>query len=450
MSHDTGTLVHVCKQPGSHDTSVATYNASWDNVPPGGGVEHLEDLIRDEILRDGPMTFARFMALALYHPQLGYYSGGGAGREPLGWSGDYFTSGDVHPLWGWAIARQLHQMWELLGRPMRFDVVEPGAGRGALARDVWAYARERAPDWAAALRYTLVDRAEADNPLRRAREARLAGELAALDVPERAVRWITDPRDLAPGSLIGAVVSNELVDALPVHVVEKRGEALSEVYVAVEERTGRLVERLGKPSSPAVASYLDAFHIPWHSYPDGWRAELRLASDPWLREATAPLARGLVLTIDYGDTARHLYMRDRRHGTLLGYAHHQLAERPLAQPGQQDLTAHVNFKALIDEGRMLGLRLVGLITQAEFLRSLGIREEAERLATLRYPAADTERHTDRGQVDYLRKRALLGAVATLLNPHGLGGFRVLVQQRGVPGVGRRLLGLGGQAEQAGA
>ncbi|HKS68983.1 MAG TPA: SAM-dependent methyltransferase, partial [Ktedonobacterales bacterium] len=193
----------------------------------------------------------------------------------------------------------------------------------------------------------------------------------------------------------------------------------------------------------------DAFHIPWHSYPDGWRGELRLAAGPWLRDATAPLARGFVLTIDYGDIARHLYTRDRRRGTLLGYAHHQLAERPLAQPGQQDLTAHVNFTALIEEGRMLGLRLVGLTTQAEFLRGLGIREEAERIAARRYPAADRERHTDRGQADYLRKRALLGAVATLLNPHGLGGFRVLVQQRGVPGAGRRLLGLGPGGHGAG-
>ena len=405
-------------------------------------MEQLEDLIRDEILRDGPMTFARFMALALYHPRLGYYSGGGTGREPLGWSGDYFTSGDVHPLWGWAIARQLHQMWVLLGQPGRFDVIEPGAGRGALARDVWAHAREQAPAWAKALRYTLVDRAEEDNPLRLARERRLAEELAALEVPAEAVRWIADPRDLAPGSLVGAVVSNELVDALPVHVVEKRGETLAEVYVAVDERSGRLVERLAPPSSPAVATYLDAFHVPWHSYPDGWRGELRLAAGPWLRDATAPLARGFVLTIDYGDVARHLYTRDRRRGTLLGYAHHQLVERPLAQPGQQDLTAHANFTALIEEGRMLGLRLVGLTTQAEFLRGLGIHKEAERIAALRYPAADRERHTDRGQADYLRKRALLGAVATLLNPHGLGGFRVLVQQRGVPGAGRRLLGLG--------
>lgn len=411
----------------------------------GAALATLEDVIRDEILREGPMPFAHFMALALYHPALGYYNGG-AGREPLGWEGDFFTSGDVHPLWGWTLARQLHQMWELLGRPARFDVLEPGAGRGLLAREVWRFARERAPDWAAALRYTLIDQAAPDSPLRRAREQRLSAELAALGVPAEVVRWLDDPHEIPPGALVGCVVSNELVDALPVHLVEKQGGVLAEVYVAVDERTGRLVEQLGEPSSPAVSGYLDVYHVPWRGFPDGWRAEVRLAAEPWLRDTTSPLSHGYVLTIDYGDTARGLYTRDRRHGTLAAYSRHQLAERTLAQPGQQDLTAHVNFTALIASGRLLGLRLAGLTTQANFLKRLGIRAEAEALAQRLYPAAEAERHTDRGQADYLRKRALLGAVATLLNPHGLGGFRVLIQQRGAPGTSRRLLGLGPQSD----
>src|SRR5262249_22408546 len=116
----------------------------------------LEAIIRGAIAREGPLPFARFMALALYHPALGYYTGGARGREPLGWEGDYLTSGDLHPLWGWTIAHQMHQMWELLGRPALFDVLEPGAGRGLLAREVWRYAREQAPNWSSALRYTLV------------------------------------------------------------------------------------------------------------------------------------------------------------------------------------------------------------------------------------------------------------------------------------------------------
>src|SRR5262245_32598057 len=136
-------------------------------------MSELEDLIHNIIARDGPIPFARFMSLALYHPELGYYTGGGQGREPLGWTGDYLTSGDLHPLWGWAVARQLHQIWELLGCPTPFDVLEPGAGRGLLAREVWRYARERAPGWLASLRYTLVDRAPVDVPLRVVRERQL-------------------------------------------------------------------------------------------------------------------------------------------------------------------------------------------------------------------------------------------------------------------------------------
>ena len=404
-------------------------------------VTGLSAIIADEIARDGPMTFARFMATALYHPILGYYNGGGQGREPLGWSGDYFTSGDVHPLWGWALARQLHQMWELLGHPDHFDIVEVGAGRGLLARETWRYAVREAPDWAASLRYTLVDRSAAESPLRHSREQRLMHELAALAVPSNGVRWAGSLAGAAlDGPITGCAVSNELVDALPVHVIEVRGGALQEIYVGLNGTSGTLVEVLGPPSSPDVAGYLETYHIPWRRFPDGWRAEICLDAAPWVRDVAALLGRGFALTIDYGDTARRLYTPERRRGTLAVYTRHQMGDHPLTLPGQQDLTAHVNFTALIAAGRAAGLRLAGFTTQHEFLRRLGIVEEMETIGARRYPAADTERHTDRGQADLLRRMALRGAVSTLLNPHGLGGFRVLAQQRGVTGAMRRLRG----------
>src|SRR5262249_43126493 len=157
-------------------------------------------------------------ALALYEPTLGYYAGGGQGREPIGWEGDYFTSGDLHPLWGWCIARQMHQVWELLDRPTRFDVLEPGAGRGVIARPGWRYGLGPAPEWAEALHYTLVDRAPVSSLLRAAREERLAGELRALGAPEHTTRWAADLDDAMPvEGVVGCVISNELVDALPVH-----------------------------------------------------------------------------------------------------------------------------------------------------------------------------------------------------------------------------------------
>jgi len=396
-------------------------------------VTQLDEIIHEEIDRGGPITFARFMDLALYHPEYGYYSGGGVGREPVGWAGDFFTSGDVSPLWAWALARQLHQMWQTLGSPARFDVIEPGAGRGLLAASVWRYALALDERWAAALRYILVDRAAPDSPLRTQREARLAVELAEIPAPTDAVRWAPSLAEAAPdGPITGCIVSNELVDALPVHRVEARDGRLAEVYVALEPQTGQLVERLAAPSSPRVAGYLDAYGIPWRAYPDGWRAEICPAAEDWQREMASLLGEGFALTLDYGASARRLYARDRRRGTLMVYAHHRLGERPLAHPGRQDLTAHVNFSALARVGAAMGLRVTRYTTQAALLTALGVREQAQELAARLFPYATSERHTDRGQADYLRRAALLGALATLLNPHGLGGFRVLIQRRDVP------------------
>src|SRR5215831_7736436 len=196
-------------------------------------MNELGEVIREEIRALGPMTFARYMELALYHPALGYYAGGAQGREPLGWSGDYFTSGDISPLWGWAMARRLRRMWESLERPEVFTVVEPGGGRGLLARDVWRYALGEGHgedrNWAGALRYILLDRAPAGSSLRVARQERLAGELAGLNLPAEGVRWAATWDEAAPEPLVGCVVSNELFDALPVHVVEAREGELLEV-----------------------------------------------------------------------------------------------------------------------------------------------------------------------------------------------------------------------------
>ena len=402
-------------------------------------MRELSRILADEIRQNGPITFARFMAVALYHPTLGYYVGGGEGREPVGWGGDYFTSGDLHPLWGESIARQLHQMWDLLGKPARFDVVESGAGRGLLARDIWGWALKHAPVWAEALRYTLDDRAPTGTSLHADREARLRAELAWLGAPEHALSWAAGLDEALPAAgITGCLVSNELVDALPVHIVEKHGDTLREIYVDVDEGHGRFVERAEPPSTPEVAAYLDDYHVPWRGYPDGWRAEVCLAAREWMRRVAAGIHRGFVLTIDYGDTARRLYTRDRRRGTLAVYSQHQFGERSLAQPGAQDLTAHVNFSALVQTGRKSGLRLAGLTTQAAFLAALGLRE---RMAALSAPAIGRGGVIGNSQLDQLRRMSERNALAALLNPAGLGGFKALIQQRGVPGAGHMLLGL---------
>jgi SAM-dependent MidA family methyltransferase len=409
------------------------------------------------IAERGPITFADYMQIALYHPQGGYYTS--AERVRQGWGGDYITSTDLHPLFGAAVGRQVAQIWEWLGRPAPFVVLEDGAGRGHLARDLVAWARDPTgdapPDFAAALIYRLRD-VGPDGP----REWVYGDEAAVPDkasLPEEGRAVLTESTIRAPKGVPprnppsrvsdGAphvILSNELVDALPVHVVERTAEGLAEVYVdaAGAPPQLQLVERLGPPSSPAVAGYLDRFGIQGARMPVGWRAEVNLAAEVWLAETAARLApRGVIITIDYGDTARRLYTADRRRGTLMGYHQHQLSDDPLALTGAQDITAHVNFTALIAAGRAHGLRLAGLTTQREFLLALGIRAAAEELGRARFPLADTERHTDAGQRDYLRRASLMHAVAALTDPHGLGGFRVLVQQRGLPGAGKHLLGM---------
>jgi len=152
-------------------------------------------------------------------------------------------------------------------------------------------------------------------------------------------------------------------------------------------------------------------------------------------------APGLPGTIDYGASARKLYTRDRRHGTLAVYARHQFGDRPLASPGQQDITTHVNFSSLARTGHEQGLAVAGYTTQGAFLRRLGVVEVARMLGLRVYPEADSERQSDHGQAALLRRRMLESAAATLLDPRGLGGFRVLVQQRGVPNAKHEITGL---------
>lgn len=350
----------------------------------------LEAIIRERLAASGAITFAEYMDLALYHPRFGYYT---AGVPRVGWTrGDFFTSAHLHPLFGACIARQLAWMWETLKRPMPFVVREEGAGQGLLAEQVQTFAQEHIPALAGALRYQTVD--------------------------------VGSAAEAAPH----IILSNELIDAFPVHLVEVRDGRLLEVHVV--ERAGRLVERLDEPSSAAVSGYLDRFKIPWRSFGDGWRAEINLRALEWMGATAARLARGgFALTIDYGDKARSLYTRARRRGTLLCYSQHSINDEPLARPGQQDITAHVNFSALIEEGRRAGLSRSRFTTQRDFLLGLGIREEMEAVRASRFGAADAARHTDQGQADLLRAYSLRNAVNTLLEPSGLGGFRVLLQRK---------------------
>ena len=224
------------------------------------------------------------------------------------------------------------------------------------------------------------------------------------------------------------VLSNELVDAFPVHIVEKRGELLYEVYVDVQQ-DGHFCEVLGEPSRPEVAGYLDRYKIPWRTFEDGWRAEVNLDALRWMQRTAGLMRKGFVLTIDYGDKAKELYTAWRRRGTLLCYYKHQANERPLLHPGKQDITAHVNFSALIDEGRRLGMRLHKFTTQRLWLQGLGIEEELEQRYLNEFADAEYARATDKGQIALLKWRDIRQRASVLTDPGGMGDFKVLILRR---------------------
>lgn len=362
----------------------------------------LKQRIVDRIQREGLISFRDFMAMCLYEPSLGYYIGE---RVILGREGDYLTSPEVSPVFGAMLGRQLREMWEALGRPSPFDLVEAGAGSGALARDILAWAQRAAPGLFDAARYTIVEISE---PLRVRQRNRLEAEGLA-----GKVRW----SDSIPAGVIGCVFSNELLDAMPVHRVVVEGGVVREVFVTWDRR--RFTEEL-RDAPTEVIAYFDAIGV---QPAEGARAEVNLAALDWMREAAQYLERGFLLTIDYGYEAAELYAPWRTDGTLLCFYRHNPSADPYARIGRQDMTSHIDLTSVRSAGEESGLTTLGVVTQSQFLANLGIGE-----AMQAPEGGDLEEY-------FARRRA----VTELLDPGGLGRIRVLIQAKGMGGV--RLTGL---------
>jgi SAM-dependent MidA family methyltransferase len=313
---------------------------------------HPEKVIIKRIKEEGPVTFERFMEIALYEPGCGYYT---SGRNAIGREGDFFTSSHLHHSFGRSIAKQIEQMWEFMGRPEDFRIVEMGPGLGYACRDMLGYLRER--DFYGSLQYVLIEL----SPAVREKQETLLAEFNGK------VTWFSSLKEI--GRMRGCIFSNELLDAFPVHLVQMDG-SLREIYVSVTD--GRLHEEPGPLSSAAIARYFGEMNIILEK---GYRTEVNLRIRDWLADIACVLREGFILTVDYGYTAREYYSEDRDRGTLLCYHRHQLSEDALVNAGQQDITAHVNFSSLKQWGEELGIRTVGLAGQGAFLMSLGIDEE---------------------------------------------------------------------------
>lgn len=352
------------------------------------------------------MTFERYMELCLYHPEYGYYM---QGRERTGVEGDYFTSPDLHPIFARLVARQAAEMWEILGRPPRFTWVEMGAGRGLFAVDFLRWARQTRTDFFDALDYQVVE----PGPTQRAR------------VVDRVAREFGGARFQAIDSLekldlvTGCFFSNELVDAFPVAVVTRVAGRLKEIYVVADE--GQLVERPGPLSDSEVAAAVARYA---NQLEDGHRVEVNRRAAQWISSVAAKLARGFVLTIDYGDLAPFLYIPERPRGTLIAYRGHTASENFYDAPGEQDLTAHINFSALIDSGIEVGLGFTGFTTQERFLMALG---EANEFADLYDPGQTA---AEKLQARLKLKRLIFPGESD--GARGMGNiFKILVQHKAI-------------------
>jgi SAM-dependent MidA family methyltransferase len=374
----------------------------------------LLSLILERIRRTGHLTAAEFIDQALYHEQLGYYARAG---QRSGRDGDFITSVDVGPVFGELLAVQFAEMWSIVsGAPAiadarlagGFDLVEAAAGNGRLARDILDHAESRNPEFYRATRLYLVER----SPRARAEQPGVLGP----HLPHLA----RSSADL-PDGINGVIYANELLDALAPHLVVMRDDGLREVYV--EALGDRLGTTEGPVSSARIPEYLERVGA---RLQPGWFAEVNLAAADWVRQAGARLDRGFLVIIDYGRDAATLYSASHATGTLTTYLRHAAERREdgpgwLMEPGERDITSHVDLTGLTLAGEDAGLRLLGIVDQTYFLLGLAGRVLADGSAS----------------PDDVRRRL---ALKTLLLPGGMGStLKVMILSKGVDGA--RLQGL---------
>lgn len=350
------------------------------------------------------ITFAEYMDTALYHPEYGYYS---SNAVKIGFKGgDFFTSVNLGADFGDLLAEQFWQMWEILGKPTPFHLVEMGAGQGLLALSILKYIQVQYPQLFAALEYMIIEKSPG---LQQEQQQRLQ---------EFPVRWCTW-EEISPNSITGCFFSNELIDALPVHQFILEAGELQEIYVTMQGDNDELTEVAAEPSTPQLAEYFDlvGINLAPDDYSDGYRSEINLAALDWLSIVADRLQRGYVITIDYGYPASRYYHPRRSQGTLQCYYQHRHHDNPYVNIGQQDITAHVDFTALEKWGDRCGLEKLGFTQQALFLMALGL---GNRIASLSYQQIPISELLHRRQ-----------ALHQLIDPTGLGGFGVLIQSKGL-------------------
>ncbi|MFZ0276727.1 MAG: SAM-dependent methyltransferase [Candidatus Sulfotelmatobacter sp.] len=361
-------------------------------------MNQLRQKIEQEIHQRGPIPFSRYMELCLYDRDLGYYS---RNAQQFGKAGDFYTSSDVHAVFGRLLARQFDEMWRALGSPKQIDLIELGPGRGLFAQDVLDWSEKKFPDFFRALRYILVERSPA---LRERIKETLSRHLDS----GKAELSALDALGEAPSRNIPTIVfANEFFDALPVEILSTRGS------LRIDTCEGRLTETWSQPA-PEELEFLDRYSV--HPEPDE-RIETPLAAQRFMEQMVAGIHRGFVLAIDYGYT-REEQLAGRLRGTLKALRHHSISADPYEAPGEQDITADVNFTALAAAASKHGMQTQKLMTQSQFLMGIGEANQfADAFEESRLPQ-------ERAKVALQLKH--------LVTPAGMGeSFQVLIASKGV-------------------
>jgi SAM-dependent MidA family methyltransferase len=356
----------------------------------------LRQKIEEEIREQGPIPFSRYMELCLYDPELGYYS---RNAEQFGKAGDFYTSSDVHAVFGRLLARQFDEMWRTLGSPAQIELVELGPGRGLFAQDVLDWSERKFPEFFATQRYVLVESSPA---LRDRISQTLTRHLGSGKAELRAL-WSGSPSPTVPVILF----ANEFFDALPVEVLSANGS------LRVDARDGHFVETWAPPSAEEL-EFLDRYSI--HPEADE-RVEAPLAAQHFMDGVAASIKRGFLIAIDYGYT-REEQLAGRHRGTLKAIRQHSISANPYEAPGEQDITADVNFTALAAAAQKNGMHTHKLVTQSQFLLGIGEANQfSDAFEEARLPQ-------ERAKVALQLKH--------LVTPAGMGeSFQVLIASKGI-------------------
>jgi SAM-dependent MidA family methyltransferase len=358
-------------------------------------------LIREYLQHNGPVPFPWFMEQALYHPEHGYYA---STRRRIGREGDYYTNVSVGRLYGQLLASQLIEMWKSLESPSRFTIVEEGSEDGQLAMDILSAIAAESFEAAECIHYIIVEPIPGKQLQQRSRF-----DPAFL----HKVTWLTGLADLE--AITGAFISNELVDAMPVHIVLYHGKKWSELFVTISGEDFGFVP--GKIETPELRRALDQLPLPTAS---PYRTEVNLAAARWIQAVSAKLKRGFVLIVDYGFPRDEYYKPERTEGTLSCYSRHRRTYNPLERPGEIDITAHIDFTALAEAAAEVSLDVAGYADQHHFM--VGAAE-------CRLLALEKTVQSEGLTRSY---REFLGAYRTLMHPGNMGmAFKYLFLTKGL-------------------